>query len=1090
MMKNTAHRRWLEIAEYVSVAGSVVGSAIAIATQQLVYAATPLTLGLALNLANRRLQSQALTERARAMYGEVSSRLSEDQQKLGSEIQSLRQEFAALPTPPEPVNLIPIHQELEQLKSDYVAIHQTLGSFSPNTRVDSLDRSLTALTQQVTQLPPPFDPSWLLQNLEDLRVTITQTEQLAQEKASKQELQQQLEDLRVTINQTEQLAHEKVSKQELQQRDEEIQRLNAAQQSLSEQFNHRSEPMEIERLTHLTQALSERLDHLPVPPPEFNPAPLLQQLEDLRAAIAQIEQATTAGATKQELEQLTQELQELYEREQSLDEQFQSRPEPQEINILREEARSLSKRLDTFPAPPPAFDPAPLLQEFEQLRAAIAQVEQATTERATQRELAQLHGAIAQIEQALMEGASKQELEGIKAEVRQLQAQEQSFVEQFSDYFEPQELERLTHLTNSLSERLDAVTTTSGFNLTPLRNELQAGLGDLQQEFSEEIQRLREQLETVPAASGDFNPTPLRNELQAGLRDLQQEFSEEIQRLREQLETVPAASGDFNPTPLRNELRAGLRDLQQEFSEEIQRLRERLETLPLPSELADLREIREAIAQQQDDFTLPRESGSLELVQQQLAELSGLAAKLDQRTLQLRDRFKHIGGMQQEFESWRSRIKNILTPEDLEAALQEQRRELLAQISELQDRFIAPGETTDNSEQLQELEARIEELDATLRHRTSQLQARIRELTAMQEEFEQVRAAASDSAPETLEAALQEQRREVMAQLEQEFAAMQEQLDELHASANNSSTSETLEAALQEQRREVMAQLEQEFAAMQEQLDELHASASNSSTSETLEAAMQEQRREVMSQLEQQLAATQAQLDELNKLATISSNREVLEMALQQQRLELMGEVESSVEQRVNELNQLLTETRPDYKYDLLFDRASGRRWLLTAASNAKTRLILISPWLTWGIDWNDYELLDYLEALLEDPNVLIDIGWGSRQDVEIALRRFKTGSLRDRLRANKRYRNLEYLEELEEDYPDQFRLKILGTQENYIVCDRTFAVIGTHHFLSTGDQASVRELGLRTTDPRLIDELIQRFDNSQDLEDLIEQEY
>lgn len=44
----------LEIAEYVSLAGSVLGTIVAVTSKQLVFAAAPLTVALSLNLLNRR----------------------------------------------------------------------------------------------------------------------------------------------------------------------------------------------------------------------------------------------------------------------------------------------------------------------------------------------------------------------------------------------------------------------------------------------------------------------------------------------------------------------------------------------------------------------------------------------------------------------------------------------------------------------------------------------------------------------------------------------------------------------------------------------------------------------------------------------------------------------------------------------------------------------------------------------------------------------------------------------------------------------------------------------------------------------------
>lgn len=61
------NNNWLIIAEYASIAGSIIGTAIAVANQQLLYAATPISLSLLLNLANRR----ALERLPRGGGGEI-----------------------------------------------------------------------------------------------------------------------------------------------------------------------------------------------------------------------------------------------------------------------------------------------------------------------------------------------------------------------------------------------------------------------------------------------------------------------------------------------------------------------------------------------------------------------------------------------------------------------------------------------------------------------------------------------------------------------------------------------------------------------------------------------------------------------------------------------------------------------------------------------------------------------------------------------------------------------------------------------------------------------------------------------------------
>ncbi|MBR8833365.1 MAG: hypothetical protein DSM106950_04800 [Stigonema ocellatum SAG 48.90 = DSM 106950] len=62
--------------------------------------------------------------------------------------------------------------------------------------------------------------------------------------------------------------------------------------------------------------------------------------------------------------------------------------------------------------------------------------------------------------------------------------------------------------------------------------------------------------------------------------------------------------------------------------------------------------------------------------------------------------------------------------------------------------------------------------------------------------------------------------------------------------------------------------------------------------------------------------------------------------------------------------------------------------------------------------------------------------------------------------------------------------MKLLGTHEKFLVCDRSWAMLGSHNFLTSGDSGSEREVGLRTNDPRIIEELISRFERAKNLEE------
>ncbi|MBW4572721.1 MAG: tetratricopeptide repeat protein [Tolypothrix carrinoi HA7290-LM1] len=194
------------------------------------------------------------------------------------------------------------------------------------------------------------------------------------------------------------------------------------------------------------------------------------------------------------------------------------------------------------------------------------------------------------------------------------------------------------------------------------------------------------------------------------------------------------------------------------------------------------------------------------------------------------------------------------------------------------------------------------------------------------------------------------------------------------------------------------------------------------------------------------------------------------------------NQLNEAVDMRVAEINQLL-KTIQLYQYELVINRDGSRSQLIKAAKEAEYQLLLVCPWLHWGVRWNNNELIHYFRAFLaKNQNGCIDIGWGHYQDIELV--KNKSGSIRGRLKAHsKLYSALDNLEKLEMDYQSRFRLKLIGTHEKFLVCDDKFAMLGSHNFLSSGDKSGEREVGIYTTDPRIIQQLKNQFEKAKNLE-------
>jgi len=89
----------LEIAEYVFLAGSALGTVAAVVSKQVVFAATPLTVALALNLANRHRFQQQTEQYSQSVLAETNQVVESLQQQvrvlpaINNQLDALHQKF-------------------------------------------------------------------------------------------------------------------------------------------------------------------------------------------------------------------------------------------------------------------------------------------------------------------------------------------------------------------------------------------------------------------------------------------------------------------------------------------------------------------------------------------------------------------------------------------------------------------------------------------------------------------------------------------------------------------------------------------------------------------------------------------------------------------------------------------------------------------------------------------------------------------------------------------------------------------------------------------------------------------------------------
>jgi tetratricopeptide (TPR) repeat protein len=203
--------------------------------------------------------------------------------------------------------------------------------------------------------------------------------------------------------------------------------------------------------------------------------------------------------------------------------------------------------------------------------------------------------------------------------------------------------------------------------------------------------------------------------------------------------------------------------------------------------------------------------------------------------------------------------------------------------------------------------------------------------------------------------------------------------------------------------------------------------------------------------------------------------------------LEVQAQVEAAVSARLAGVMQQLESNRPVPQYELVFD-VQGRRQqsaggcasraiLEQAVAQAEGRLVIVYPYPT--PETLNTGLIQQFRALLDRQGCL-DIGWGHLGDISNG---YQPRSLDRRRAVNATekgflYDILNQLTQLKREYPDRFRFKVLGTDENFLVCDRSFAVLGTQSLPTASAVFPQAAMGLRTTHPEVIQDLVDRFDD------------
>ena len=270
-MTDTINRNGLEVTEYVSVAGSVAGTVVAVFTQQLIYAAAPLSLALSLSLINRRRVEQTLQETMTTVLSEMNTRVRQIDQELSGEMRGLKASVKDLSFSPQSVDLQPIQSEISQMQKRFDTLEKAIGEISVSTRQDNSHLPIDQ-SEQSTQASANFDPSYLEEQIAALKAEIQQQPSVAPDADTSNNLEEQIQQLQINLA------------------------------SITETFNV--------RLDEVRQITTEVQSHLGSDAPPVSPvesSKLEQQIQELKASLSQTEKSTRTSLSQ--LEQQNQQLQ-------------------------------------------------------------------------------------------------------------------------------------------------------------------------------------------------------------------------------------------------------------------------------------------------------------------------------------------------------------------------------------------------------------------------------------------------------------------------------------------------------------------------------------------------------------------------------------------------------------------------------------------------------------------------------------------------------------------------------------------------------------------------------------------------------------
>ena len=1000
----------LEIAEYVSLAGSVVGTALAVVYQQVALAAAPVSAALLLNLASRR-RLEEMTPPANGEPVLINRQLTD-------EIESLRASVRQLPTQQDLQNIRKALQaELQRLES----LENTTGTTSTGTDVLP-ERLYTSLLQTIADLNARLENAAPASTVQQLETSLSQaTLGLAQ-------LQSELSQLQTALsNQPTDTLSEIQTQSLIPDLAEQLQQLRNALQQLQQDAENRVPRQDFLSLVEATKILEQT-----VTPVTDAVAQLRNQLEEISNEVNRSSDETFSTATSQQLEEIRAALDIL-----------NRRIDLQTANFTGVETIAGQTEIDQI------SNYNYLETHLQEINETLAELQQREKNSVTREEFLSLAEAAHQLLEQY--SAKVSEIETRFSQTNLIPSTENQTIELPNYEFLENHIQELNETLAQLQQReTNAVTREEFLSLAEaahqLLNQYSAKVSELETRISQGSgtaitpivpgqtndysyleNHLQEINETLTEIQQREKNTVTREEflsLAEAAHQLLNQYSTKVSELETRItqpNSSPAPgipSGDI-PTSEFLEIRL------QELNNALEELQQRGGNVVNRDEFLSL---AEATHQNLMQNVAPINAAIAQLRSEVETLISQIGEQTPSETL-IAPATEQINLLRNELNNLNQRIDQLPIPEPVDITGVE---DVLANIAERIAETSTLGETVSNvSQTVSQLNNELDEIKNKVNRNSQLMPATITQIEdlraaigALNRRFDNI------PLPETVDFTGVE---EVLSQIAETIAEAKAQT----------------ECQLSDFKNQELTPIQENIAQLREQYNTLETSLAG--------VSQQSENPEQLAKIE-------------NLETTLTNLQKSIQTLADKAEIELI--VNEKVETQFGQINQILQAILSE-EVKLIFDRPNIRATLEEALENAQNHLILVSPWLSkTGIDST---LLSKFEAFLQ-RNGKIQIGWGNLQDIE-------AGELPRRLRRNSHphpkddlYNGFNDLEKLQKKYPNQVQFNILGTNENYIVCDEIEATITTQNFLATDVNFPEREVAIITKDPRIVQGLIQRF--------------